>query len=114
MLKCNSCIEEEKRQIREMTYYRNQFDGPFLDFTQIEYNEYIQIKLGRAYAEDSKYANLTRLQMTVKLLKDVSEEQPQKKIYLKIWGKSVTIPSNSDEFEIFEILIDFIIKNAEL
>lgn len=113
MLNSISCEKDGKKQIKKMTYCKDAFYGPFLDFTLTEYDKYIHIELGRGYAEDSKYANLTRLQMASKLLAEIAAEQPKKEIQIEIWKRMVIIPFDSDEFEIFEILSDYILKNAE-
>ena len=101
----------EKNVISKRTYVKDRFFGPYLDFIEMETEEGIVIELDRNYFEDSKYANVTRLELAVKLLYEVSKEN-DKPIYLKIWGTLIEIHNSEKESEIHQKLSEFILKNV--
>lgn len=111
MLKTNFNKSEEDYNVHFRTYMKERFFGPYLDFVEKEYEEKIIIEIGRTYFEDAKYSECTRLQLTAKLLYEVIQET-NKSVYISIWNSQLEICRDNDEFEIYKVLTDFILKNV--
>lgn len=111
MLITKNKVEEDNNTVSNRTYVKQRFFGPYLDFIEIESEKEVTIELGRSYSEDSKYSNSTRLQLAVKLLYEVVQEQ-EKPVFLRIWGNRLEFSNIKDEAGIYKNLSDFILRNV--
>ncbi len=95
-----------------VTYAHVEFYGPFLDMVLTEYEEKVHVELGLSYAEDARYAKMTRMEIIVKALAELIQ-QKNKKAELRIWHGSVILPVGADEADIHEIICGYICTHAE-
>ena len=103
-----ACGSKKNIQIKEWTYAKNQFLGPFYDFREkiVDNKSFIQFE--RAYSEDSKYSNLSRFEMAVNIIEELLENKERKLVILEIWGHELQCSKGED---IREKLKSFIIKH---
>lgn len=99
----------KKIYVKEWTYAKNQFLGPFYDFIEkiVDNKSYIQFK--RAYSEDPKYSNLSRFEMALNTIEELLEDENRKLVILKIWGYELQCTREED---IREKLKSFILEHV--
>lgn len=103
------CFYGGKIHIRDWTYAKNQFLGPFYDFREkiVDNKSFVQFE--RAYSEDAKYSDLSRFEMAVNIVEELLENNERKLVILEIWGYELQCSKGED---IREKLKSFIIKHV--
>lgn len=94
--------EQEERKaygtihIKEWTYAKNEFFGPYYDFKERSEGNKSFIQFKRAYSEDAKYSDLTRFEMAINIIEELFLNEKRELVILEICGHQLELTRDED------------------